>query len=68
MDKTDKDVKDLKKQIAVAYTKNLEAHWDKINPETAGLDKEIKTKSDRLVKAIEDLKQKNRRLKKELKI
>jgi hypothetical protein len=68
MDKTDKEVKILKKLSADAYTKNLEAHRDKINLETAGLDKEIKTKSDRLVKAIEDLKQKNRSVKKELKI
>lgn len=68
MDKTDKEVKNLKRLSSDAYTKNLEAHWDKINPETAGLDEEIKTKSDRLVKAIEDLKQKNRKLKKELKI
>jgi len=63
MDKTDKEVKDFKKLSADIYTKNLEARWDKINPETPGLDKEIKTKSDRLVKALEDLKQKNRKLK-----
>ncbi|MDQ1251597.1 MAG: hypothetical protein QG646_705 [Euryarchaeota archaeon] len=68
MYKTDKEVKDFKKLSAETYTKNLEARWDKINPETPGFDKEIKTKSDRLVKALEDLKQKNRRLKKELKI
>jgi hypothetical protein len=67
MDKTDKEIKDFKKLSADAYTKNMEARWDKIDPETQRIDKEIKTKSDRLVKALEDLKHKNRRLKDEKK-
>jgi hypothetical protein len=67
MDKTDKEIKDFKKLSADAYTKNMEARWDKIDPETQRIDKEIKTKSDRLVKALEDLKHKNRRLKDEQK-
>jgi hypothetical protein len=67
MDKTNKEIKDFKKLSAEAYTKNVEARWDKINPETPSMDKEIKTKGDQLVKALEDLKHKNRRLKEEQK-
>jgi hypothetical protein len=65
MDKTDKETKEIKKLNADAYTKNMEARWDKINAEILKKDKEIKTKSDRLVKALEDLKYKNKRLKDE---
>lgn len=67
MDKTDKEIKEIKKLNADAYAKNMEARWDKINAEILKKDKEIKTKSDRLVKALEDLKNKNRRLKDESK-
>lgn len=63
MDKTDKETKKIKKLNADAYTKNMEARWDKINAEMLKTDQEIKTKSDTLVKALEDLKNKNRRLK-----
>lgn len=65
MDKTDKETKEIKKLNAETYAKNGEARWDKINAEMLKADKEIKTKSDRLVKALEDLKNKNRKLKKE---
>ena len=65
MDKTDYETKEIKKSNAEIYTKNVGARWDKINTEILNADKEIKTKSDRLVKALEDLKIKNRRLKDE---
>lgn len=65
MDKTEIETKEIKKLNADAYTKNMEARWDKINAEILKKDKEVKTKSDRLVKALEDLKNKNRRLKDE---
>jgi hypothetical protein len=63
MDKTDKETKKIKKLNADAYTKNMEARWDKINAEMLKTDQEIKTKSDTLVKALEDLKNKNKGLK-----
>lgn len=63
MDKTDKETKENRKLNADAYTKNVEARWDNINVELVKKDREIKTKSDRLVKALEDLKNKNKRLK-----
>ena len=50
---------------ADAYTKNLKARGDKIKAKTLIADKEIKTKGDRLVKALEDLKNKNIGLKHE---
>lgn len=63
MDKTDEETTENRKFNADAYTKNIEARWDIINAELLKKDKEIKTKSDRLVKALEDLKNKNKRLK-----
>ena len=63
MDKTDHETKEIKKLGADAYSKNVGARLDKINTEMLIADREIKTKSDRLVKALEDLKIKNRRLK-----
>jgi hypothetical protein len=67
MDKTDKETetKEIEKLSEDSYTKNVEARWDKINVETLKVDREIKTKSDRLVKALEDLKKKNKRLRDE---
>ena len=65
MDKTDYETKEIKKLNADIYTKKVGARWDKINTEMLNTDKEIKTKSDRLVKALEDLKIKNRRLRDE---
>jgi len=65
MDKTDYETKEIKKLNADIYTKKVGARWDKINTEMLNTDKEIKTKSDRLVKALEDLKNKNRRLRDE---
>jgi hypothetical protein len=61
MDKTDKKIEEIKKLNADAYTKNMEARWDKINAKLLNVDNEIKTKNDRLVQALEDLKNKNRR-------
>jgi hypothetical protein len=61
MDKTDKKLGEIKKLSADAYTKNLEARWDKINAKLLNVDKEIKAKNDRLVQALEDLKNKNKR-------
>ena len=65
MDKTDYETKEIKKLNADIYTKKVGARWDKINTEMLNTDKEIKTKSDRLVKALDDLKIKNRRLRDE---
>lgn len=65
MDKTDNKTKEVNKLNADAYIKNREARWDKISAEMLKADTEIKTKSDRLVKALEDLKNKNKRLKDE---
>ena len=56
IDKTDYETKEIKKLNADIYTKKVGARWDKINTEMLNTDKEIKTKSDRLVKALEDLK------------
>jgi hypothetical protein len=50
---------------AYAYTKNKEFRGDIIKSETLKVDKEMKTKSYRLIKALEDLKNKDRRLKHE---
>jgi hypothetical protein len=61
MDKTDKKIEEIKKLNADAYTKNMEARWDKINAKLLNVDKDIKTKNDRLVQALEDLKNKNKR-------
>ena len=61
MDKTDKKMEEIKKLNADAYTKNMEARWDKINAKLLNIDKEIKAKNDRLVQALEDLKNKNKR-------
>ena len=61
IDKTDKKIEEIKKLNADAYTKNMEARWDKINAKLLNVDNEIKTKNDRLVQALEDLKNKNRR-------
>jgi hypothetical protein len=61
MDKTDKEIEKIKKLNADAYTKNMEARWDKINAKLLTVDKEIKAKNDRLVQALEDLKNKNKR-------
>jgi hypothetical protein len=63
MGKAGKKTKEIKKLTADAYTKNMEARWDKINADLLKVDKEIKVKNERLIQALEDLKNKNKRLK-----
>ncbi|HZK71080.1 MAG TPA: hypothetical protein VFD03_06120 [Clostridia bacterium] len=41
----------------------MEARWDEINTELLKVDKEIKTKNDRLIQSLKDLKNKKRKLK-----
>jgi hypothetical protein len=67
MDKKDNEIKEIKKMSADAYIKNKEIRKNIIKKETLKVDNEIKTKSERLIKALEDLKIRNRRLKHEAK-
>lgn len=60
MGKAGKKTKEIKKLTADAYTKNMEARWDKINADLLKVDKEIKVKNERLIQALEDLKNKNK--------
>ncbi len=63
IDKTDIKIKEFKKLYVDAYAKNIEARWDEINTELLKVDKEIKTKNDRLIQSLKDLKNKKRKLK-----
>jgi Type III secretion system, cytoplasmic E component of needle len=63
MGKAGKKTKEIQKLNADAYTKNIEARWDKINADLLKVDKDIKAKNDRLIQALEDLKNRNKRLK-----
>jgi hypothetical protein len=55
MDKKDNEIKEIKKMSADAYIKNKEIRKNIIKKETLKVDNEIKTKSERLIKALEDL-------------
>jgi hypothetical protein len=46
-----------------AYTKNMETRWDEISTELLKVDNEIKTKNDKLIQALNDLKNKKIRIK-----
>ena len=63
MDKTDMKTKEARKSYVDAYTKNMEARWDEISTELLKVDNEIKTKNDKLIQALKDLKNKKIRIK-----
>jgi hypothetical protein len=63
MDKSDMETKEARKSYVDAYTKNMEARWDEISTELLKIDNEIKTKNDKLIQALKDLKNKKIRLK-----
>jgi hypothetical protein len=63
MDKTDIEAKEVRKSYVDAYTKNMETRWDEISTELLKVDNEIKTKNDKLIQALNDLKNKKIRIK-----
>jgi dihydroxyacetone kinase DhaKLM complex PTS-EIIA-like component DhaM len=63
MNKTDMKTKEIRKSYVDAYTKNMETRWDEISTELLKVDNEIKTKNDKLIQALKDLKSKKIRLK-----